>query len=215
MAFVYVIRHPESAGNAEGRLQGWTDTDLSDLGLQQLERVRLRFEPVPFTRIYTSPLRRARLVAEALAKDKGLTPILDEHLMETSFGEWSMLPISEANRLYGPERTRIRGDARVGPPGGESAVQVWDRTRLVWERIRQEGDGDAVVVSHAGAMAALLGAAFNMPRDTPWGGYPFRFSNCGVSVVELRDPPPGSNWPSMWVHRLNDICHVEDLIRER
>ena len=64
------VRHGETYANAEERLQGRDDTELSPAGRAQAEKLSLRFEDEGFnpTHVYSSPLRRAAHTAEILTR---------------------------------------------------------------------------------------------------------------------------------------------------
>ena len=66
-----LIRHAESRGNLEGRLQGRSDFELSNLGRQQAERLFERFaaEKLSPTQVYSSPLSRAMETAVIVSRN--------------------------------------------------------------------------------------------------------------------------------------------------
>src|SRR5512137_2758890 len=63
------LRHGESTGNAENRLQGVSDFPLSEMGRAQARALgeRWQAEGLTFDTVITSPLSRARETAEILA----------------------------------------------------------------------------------------------------------------------------------------------------
>ncbi|NJL45163.1 MAG: histidine phosphatase family protein [Leptolyngbyaceae cyanobacterium SM2_3_12] len=65
-----LIRHGQSQGNVEGRMEGWSSTALTLLGKQQSFRLgqRLRAEGWHPTQIYCSPLQRAMATLEGMLK---------------------------------------------------------------------------------------------------------------------------------------------------
>ena len=72
-----LIRHGESLSNQEGRVQGQADIDLSDAGRQQAEAVAAWCREQPWVadgcELWSSPLRRARETATAIAAATGLS----------------------------------------------------------------------------------------------------------------------------------------------
>nr|KMM70861.1 hypothetical protein CPAG_07172 [Coccidioides posadasii RMSCC 3488] len=88
---VYLIRHAESEHNVAQVYAGVTDSALTNHGMLQIERLARHFraQGVQFTRVFASPLQRARLTAEGLCKEpnaSSLQPILLPVLMEKDFG---------------------------------------------------------------------------------------------------------------------------------
>jgi len=65
---LYLIRHGQSAGNAEGRFGGHGPTPLSELGQQQAEKTAKALAREGVSVIYSSDLHRAVQTAEPLAR---------------------------------------------------------------------------------------------------------------------------------------------------
>ena len=65
---LYLIRHGQSAGNAEGRFGGHGPTPLSPLGVEQAEKTARSLAKEGINAIYSSDLLRAVQTAEPLAK---------------------------------------------------------------------------------------------------------------------------------------------------
>ena len=65
---LYLIRHGQSAGNAEGRFGGHGATPLSDLGRRQAEFTAVMLAKEGVSAIYASDLPRAVETADALAE---------------------------------------------------------------------------------------------------------------------------------------------------
>ena len=68
MITLYLIRHGETEWNKSGRYQGSTDVALSAMGVAQAEKVASYFKDIPLDGVITSPLKRARITAEGIAK---------------------------------------------------------------------------------------------------------------------------------------------------
>ena len=62
-----LLRHAETDWNRERRYQGWTDTDLSEVGRGQAEAAGRLLARQPLAAVWSSPLRRARDTAAAIA----------------------------------------------------------------------------------------------------------------------------------------------------
>ena len=91
------------------RLSGWTDTDLSPRGEEQIELLADHFnrEHGHIDALYASPLIRARRTAEAIGALTGHSPILLDDLREMYFGELDGRPFEELQRgLRAPARRR-------------------------------------------------------------------------------------------------------------
>ncbi|MCW8084639.1 histidine phosphatase family protein [Sabulicella glaciei] len=92
----WFLRHGETDWNAEGRSQGQTDIPLNQVGMMQAERAARALVGRGIVTIVSSPLSRARVTAEVVAKALDL-PIaaLDPELMEVAFGEQEGQPMGD------------------------------------------------------------------------------------------------------------------------
>src|SRR3989442_15966436 len=76
---ILLVRHGQSAWNAEGRWQGQADPPLSPLGELQAEEAARRVHGV-LDAVWSSDLRRAAQTAARLGAVSGLEPRLDADL---------------------------------------------------------------------------------------------------------------------------------------
>jgi broad specificity phosphatase PhoE len=88
MKTVYLVRHAETTWNLEGRVQGSRDTPLSVDGLAQTAKTVAYLSTLRFDTIFTSPLPRARAIAEPVGINIGIPPIVMPELREIEFGGW-------------------------------------------------------------------------------------------------------------------------------
>ena len=203
-----LIRHGESVGNAEGRMQGRFDSPLSQLGREQacLLAGRLRCEGGQLAALYASPLRRAADTAEILAAALELPVTWDERLQEYDIGLLTGVVWADLERLH-PEIWRQLQDTR-GPAAypGEEGMEVFrQRVADLVQDVRACYDGDQVVglVSHGGTLSMLICHVLGVPPRRP---QPFRLSNSSISVLELRPRGPV-------LALLNDTHHLDGLAR--
>ncbi|HEX2999218.1 MAG TPA: histidine phosphatase family protein [Armatimonadota bacterium] len=201
MTTIYFIRHCEAAGNTKGVLQGRSDSDISGNSAKQLELVSLRLRNVPFSAIYSSPLRRAYKTAQAINRYHDLEIQKDEHLIEIDMGDWEGRSWADIE-AEGPEMLTIwnerPGDFQA--PGGEAIPHVAERMWQAALAIAQENDGKTVcAVSHGCAIRCLLCRALGKPvsemGEIPW------CDNTAVTVIEFEDG-------RAHVVRMNDASHI-------
>src|SRR5439155_20959661 len=86
---VYLARHGQTAYNLEGRFQGQQQIPLDETGRAQAEELASRAASHGFAALWSSPLRRARETADAVARHTGLQAREDPRLMETDAGDWT------------------------------------------------------------------------------------------------------------------------------
>ena len=65
---LYIIRHGQTTWNAEGRLQGRTDTELNENGREAAINYGKTLTGIKFDKVFASPLKRARETAELILK---------------------------------------------------------------------------------------------------------------------------------------------------
>lgn len=168
-----LLRHGQTEWNAGSRMQGQLDTDLTDLGREQAgaaAEVLAKRQPLV---IVSSDLRRALDTATALGERSGQEVSVDERLRETHLGDWQGLTHLDVDAVAPGARLAWRDDARWAPHGGESRVDVADRSLpLVTEIIAaqtgwgaDEPDRPVVLVAHGGLIAALTAALLDLPVD--------------------------------------------------
>ncbi|MEO9327431.1 histidine phosphatase family protein [Gordonia aurantiaca] len=169
-----LLRHGQTEYNASSRMQGQLDTDLSELGVRQANSAAIALAKRQPKAIWSSDLKRARDTAEALAQRTGLTVRTDVRLRETHLGEWQGMTHHEVDAVMPGARVVWRDDATWTPPGGESRVDVANRSiPLVDELIElfpDWGVGDnpeapVVLVAHGGVIAAMTAALLRLPVD--------------------------------------------------
>jgi len=178
---VYIVRHGQTAWNAEYRLQGQADTDLNVLGREQAarngERLRgLISNPAAFDFV-ASPMRRTRETMERVRAAMALEPgayRTDPRLVEVNFGDWQGFTFAELEtRFPGAAAVRERDKWNFLPPGAgaESYQMLLERIRPWFEALRQP----TVCVTHGGVvrtifrlaegMSAQQASALEIPQD--------------------------------------------------
>jgi len=168
-----LLRHGQTEWNAGSRMQGQIDTDLTDLGREQARaaaEVLAKRQPLA---IVSSDLRRALDTATELGAQSGLQVAVDQRLRETHLGDWQGLTHLEVDGIAPGARLAWRDDARWAPHGGESRVDVAERSvQLVSELVAAQvgwgvdaPDRPVVLVAHGGLIAALTAALLGLPVD--------------------------------------------------
>lgn len=168
---VYIVRHGQTAWNAEYRLQGQADTDLNALGREQAtrngERLRgLISDPAAFDFV-ASPMRRTRETMERVRAAMALEPgayRTDPRLVEVNFGDWQGFTFAELEtRFPGAAAVRERDKWNFLPPGAgaESYQMLLERIRPWFEALRQP----TVCVTHGGVVRTIFRLAEGMSEQ--------------------------------------------------
>ena len=198
----YLIRHGETLWNRQGRYQGSTDIELSEEGLAQAELMAKRFRYQPLDAVYVSPLKRARATADAIARETGLTPVVEDRFREINFGEWEGKSIPELQEIYGQAYLDFYADPFSHPfPGEGSFAKVTERSMAAFEDILKKHEGQRVaIVSHGGLLrvllVAIMGMDLNFYRKT-W------MTNTSITTVDVMADG------RRLLMTLNDKAHLE------
>jgi broad specificity phosphatase PhoE len=126
---VYLARHGETAWTLSGQYTGLTDLPLTERGERNARRLEERLQGLSFTKVFTSPLQRARRTCELAGF--GAVAEIDPDLVEWKYGDYE-------GQYTGEIRAKRPGWElfRDGCPGGESPAQAAARADRVVSRIR-------------------------------------------------------------------------------
>lgn len=175
---LYCVRHGETVANAAGRIQGQTDSPLSEVGWQQCRAVAAALTGLPIDAVYTSPLKRALDSAAGVADALHVSLRVEPRLMEINAGVFQGLAWPEIEGRYPAEAAAWKShdpDFRI--PQGESRRDLMQRTGEAFAAIRAAGHAQAVVVAHGGSLAAALKVLLGVPAERN----PFSFYNGSIS----------------------------------
>ncbi len=175
------VRHAP-VPNPEARCYGQSDKDC-DVSNEALFHHQAALLPKGAV-WYSSNLLRARKTAEHLAKagaDMGELKI-EPGLAEQHFGSWQGLTYTEIAENHGDNHLFWLGPPEHRPPGGESFVDLCDRTVDSIERLTAEHRGrDIVATAHGGTIRAALSHAFDLH---PEAAVRFEIENVSLTVIE-------------------------------
>ena len=98
---VTTIRHGQTDWNITRRIQGWTNIELNQYGLNQAEQLAERLAVEPCDIIYTSDLLRAKKTAEIINSRHNVKLVATPILRETGFGVFEGRVIDEVRSEFG------------------------------------------------------------------------------------------------------------------
>lgn len=201
MLKLYLIRHGETQWNAEGRIQGHTDIELNERGMEQARRLAARMpEEGPFDAIYASPLRRAFRTATLIGEALKLTVISDARLIERSLGQLEGLTMSEVKEKF-PQVHLAWHEGGIRPhiPGEESRESFVERAGGFLGDLRaKHRQGRVLAITHGGTINMLLMTGLNLDPERP---LPFHIDNASLNIVQWGER--GAR-----LRLLNDTCHL-------
>jgi probable phosphoglycerate mutase len=186
-----LIRHAETAWNAEHRIQGHLDVPLSASGIAQAGRLAQRLAADArrqrIDAVYASDLARARLTAAAAADALGLDVEEDPRLRERHFGCFEGHTLEEVAARWPAAFAAWRArDPAWALPGGESGAQFIGRTLAALHDIVERWAGRTVaVVTHGG----VLDVAYRAARALAWDA-PREHAMLNASINRMRATAP-------------------------
>ena len=149
MTLLILMRHGQSIWNAQNRFTGWTDVELSELGVKEAIAAGDKIADLPIDEIHTSALIRAQMTALLslsrhnsnrspkfeFAEDSG-----DDARLENLLREWEKISEGEASdetipvhvswqlneRMYGDLQGLNKQDTR--DKFGDEQVHIWRRS---------------------------------------------------------------------------------------
>jgi probable phosphoglycerate mutase len=199
---LYLARHGATAWTDSHRHTGRTDLPLNERGEAQARQLGKVLAPLPFVRVFTSPLRRVTRTC-ALA-GFGEIATIDHDLLEWDYGPYEGKTTSQiVQERPGWEQFRD------GCPGGESAQDVPGRADRFIARVQELGGN--VLAFSSGHIIRMIAAR--------WLGLPPAAGRCFFcqpgSVGELgfehdsRDQPIVRVWNSVNAPSKADSGRVE------
>lgn len=197
-----LVRHGESVGNFENRLQGQEDYPLTDHGRREAALTADRLYALGTSTLYCSHLLRARETAFTIGAKLGVEPIVLEDVSEYHFGELSGQTYAEIRERFGA----IANPAERTYPGEEGRENFFNRvTSALWGIATEHPDETVAVVSHGGPIALFCQAVLGLPYKRPM---PFSIANCSLNIIDASITPSDSR-EAVLLH-LNDICHLAE-----
>lgn len=202
---VYFIRHGQTDWNVQRRFQGGQDIPLNETGREQARQIAARFVGTRLSRIYHSPLSRARETAEIVCACAQAELVSVPELREIGMGDWEGMDFAQA-KVQTPEAyAHYMADRKhVAPPHGESYEALQARALRAMEPILAHETADFAVVAHGAIFKALFCAYMHIDLSHMDG---FDVANASVSVVNFK------NGQAKMV-TLNDLSHFPDPYRD-
>ena len=169
---IVLIRHGETAWNAERRLQGHIDIALNTKGQRQAEALGTALAAQHFDAVIASDLARALQTANAVAGPRGMPVRVDAALRERCYGAFEGELYADIAQRFPAEFAawQARDIDAVMPPGercAESFRQFYARSLAAimgWAALHP---GQSIaLVAHGGVLECAYRAARQMPLDT-------------------------------------------------
>lgn len=199
---IYITRHGQTDWNTLWRLQGRTDIELNENGIEQAKKtaIGLKNAQISFDRVYSSPLKRALKTAQLISGFPEDKIIKDDRIIEIAFGKAegttpderkSILELKDFNNFFeAPEKYIAKDNA-------ESFDSVFARVNDFWENeiksLEKQNIQNVLVTTHGGALQALLLHIDGRKLSEYWK---VKFPNCSMNLVSLNNGNFKMEWNS-------------------
>lgn len=207
---VILVRHGESNVTVRRVVGGPRTCDgLSDLGVEQAERLRARLADtgeIEATFLVSSAYPRARQTADIIAGAFRLDVVVDPGFGEHDPGpDCDGMTFQEFVDRFGMPDWESDPHA-VTFPGGETIAEFDLRVGAAFSRtVREQQGGTIVIVCHGGVIDGIVRTALRAPRT---GAFELHTRNTSLTeLVQVR--------PDRWrLIRYNDAAHLAGLPAE-
>lgn len=210
---VYFVRHGQSIDNAQPVFQS-LDSPLSDKGRKQADSIAYRLSTIPFEILISSPVRRAKETAEAIAKRANKDIVYSDLFVERikpSEIDGKSWTDENANKLWRKwEESLYQSGFRVSD--GENYDDTVARVDKALDFLKNLNESKIAVVTHGYFLRAIVarvlignnltGAIMKQIQERA------SMENTGITVLQYRDAFEEDFEWRLWTY--NDHSHFAE-----
>lgn len=201
---VVLVRHGETFYNAQKRPQGFLDIALNENGLNQAKLLAAGLKNYPIDVFIASPLKRAYVTTETVAKAQGKTiAYTDDRLKEINYGDWAGLTPNEQMAKF-PTVTKLWHETPwlVTFPNGENLRDLQYRGRNALEDAVAKYPGKTIFIgTHSLVNMVVISSVLGIDLQHFWQ---LEQNNTCVNVLKCTD--------GVWsVVTMNSVAHLGKL----
>lgn len=171
---IYIVRHGQTDWNKNGKIQGRTDIELNQTGIEQAMQIKEKLKDVKFDKAFSSPLKRAFKTAQVIFDGE---IVLDNRLLERGSGELEGKRKDEVEvfpDFNNPNETRF---------GIENAKSIQGRVKEFFDEIlKKYKNKNVLVVTHAGVCIYSRCYFEGEPENNDYDKY--KLKNCEFLTYE-------------------------------
>jgi len=186
---VYLIRHPETDWNRDGRYQGRTGRPLTGADDESIHMIRQWMRDCAPGCIVTSPASHARALADDIAENlaAAMQPVVDPAWHEVDHGAWEGLRHQEVAARFGDAAMQRFSDPDYAGHGGETLTAATARIDRAWRALLADAPAVTAVVSHATPVRLVLCHCLALPPARQWR---FRVDNSSATRIDVAEGTP-------------------------
>lgn len=167
---IHLVRHGQTIMNAQVRFRGRLDIPLNEVGRAEAQAAARALVGSGLVAVYTSPLGRAREVAEAIAVKNGVGAVRDQaDLINLDYGAWEGLTKEESAAIDPAAWAAYTRDPEAAVcPDGEAVSDAADRVVAALRAIARAHPGQSVAAVSHGVMLRLAVLRVAGASDADW-----------------------------------------------
>ena len=167
MTRLFLIRHGQVVNHHEYRYNGHHDVDITELGVEQMMRLRDALKEEALGAIYSSDLKRSLKGAAIISNPLDLKHAPIEAFRELALGRWEGLTRAEAVEKFPEEASFTFADLATSKvQGGESLLDLRERVLPALDSVIKSNSGNPVcIVAHGGVNRVILCDAMGLDLE--------------------------------------------------
>lgn len=184
---IYLTRHGETQWNAEGRMQGWLNSNLTEKGIANALKLGEHLKHINFDYICCSPLGRAKETASYVIGNKTTQIVYNEAFKEMNFGKWEGMMQVDIKSQYSEQQHNFWNAPHLFEAiDGESYELFIDRIRKGFEALILDNKSENILlVTHAAVIKAIFAIIEKRSLEEFWAP-PFTYDTC-LSILEVEN----------------------------
>ena len=165
MGQIIFLRHGQATNNTERVLAGRTEgIPLTETGKKQAQHTAELLEHMNVSKIYSSPIERAKHTAEIVGKHNSLDVSIDDRLIELDMGKFTGMAYDDIFNSHGNVFMKFyNGELEIAHNGVETFTDVKKRVLgIVDHVIEKHPDENVVLVTHMDPIKAMLSTVVDL-----------------------------------------------------
>lgn len=176
----YIVRHGQTLFNVQGKIQGWCDSPLTELGIEQAKKRANLLKDIDFVAAYSSTQERAKDTCEILMNGRDIPFTALKNFKEMNFGTYEA---DKGDFVFSNPEIFNNFDTYFEAFGGERVDQVISRFIEGLKLIASTyTSGNVLVTAHGGCISQVMESIDQKKFQESLNGE--FLNNCALCIVE-------------------------------
>lgn len=181
---INLIRHGETEFNRLGKIQGSTNIDLSNVGINQAKEINLDTNKI-YDISFHSSLSRSKNTLDIICNKLNFKPEtkLNDDIIERGYGIFEGLTENEIKSQFPNKFNEWKANENAEIEGAETIENVLKRIKNFLKFIIQSGNKDILLVTHSGVLYCLYKYINNINLNERVTD--IKFKNCSSNILTV------------------------------